>query len=197
MSNNDSQERRRYFRVDHSILLSYETVDEQEMQNGIRHMNAGGFPEGGFSTSLLEIDNQIQASLNKFKREHHEVRNAIELLNIKVNALLDLLPIVGNKTDQILNSEPTTVNISASGISFLVDRPIPPQTKLRLRMVLPPNYQYVTAFANVVRCEQSETHFVLAAEFVFILDKFKEILIKYAMQKQSAQLKLRRLKEYK
>ena len=193
----DASDRRKYFRIDNSVLLSYTIVSEQEMQEGIRELSSGGFPKGGISTALMEIEVQLQGAMSKLQQKNKELQTVLELMNVKVNALLDMLPIVGNRQDSLLDSEPTQVNISASGISFPSNEAIAPGSKIQLRLVLAPNYQYVTAFASVVRCAKSEGkseyEYEVAAEFTFMLDRFKEIIIKYAMHKQSAQLKLRRM----
>lgn len=194
----EHDDRRQYFRIDNSVLLSYVVMNEQEMQDGIRDLSTGGFSGGGLSTTLMEIEAQLQGSLAKLGEKDSELQSLIELMNVKVNALLDMLPILGNRSDGILESEPTQVNISASGISFPTNEALAPGSKLQLRLVLAPNYQYVTAFATVVRCdkERDNESYTVAAEFVFMLDRFREILIKYAMQKQAAELKLRRLSEF-
>ncbi|MEM7283536.1 MAG: hypothetical protein AAF438_18120, partial [Pseudomonadota bacterium] len=85
-------ERRQFFRIDNSVLLSYSVVSDQEMQDGIRELSSGGFPRGGLSTALMEIEAQLQGAMAKLKNQHKNVQAALELMNVKVNALLGMLP---------------------------------------------------------------------------------------------------------
>jgi hypothetical protein len=125
------------------------------------------------------------------------IAECLELLNNKVNSVLELTSVFKDPDDNILEQAPRDCNLSASGIAFANQEALEAGAIIFLRMVLPPDYTYVNAYARVVRSEplpepRGDYRHMVAAEYAFLLDRHRELLIKKIMSKESLALRLRR-----
>ncbi|MFO0775936.1 MAG: PilZ domain-containing protein [Nitrospiraceae bacterium] len=88
----------------------------------------------------------------------------------------------------------TDVNISATGISFPSHQHYEPQTKLEIRMILPPFVPLNTA-AEVVRTTDAGNHpsgpYVVAVSFVDMRSDDQDCLIRHILQLQAERLRTR------
>ena len=89
-------------------------------------------------------------------------------------------------------------NLSASGIAFQANEKLEAGTKLLLRMVLPPAYYYVVAYAEVIRSDQTTRlaeggKYRVAVRFTYLMDRYREILIRHSFMREKEVLKERRL----
>jgi len=192
-----AKDRRSFFRVDDQALLVYRIVSKDEMEAGIRQLEVGGFAPDGLASSYTALEARLIGLLESLKESAPGIAECLELLNIKVNSVLELSSIVEDSNDNILEQLPRDCNLSASGIAFVNQEALKADSIIFLRMVMPPNYAYVNAYARVVRSEplpepQGNYQYMIAAEYIFLLDRHRELLIKKIMSKESLALRLRR-----
>lgn len=192
-----AQERRNYFRVDDCVLLHYRQVSDAEMQEGIGQLKQEGFAHEGMASMLVAMESRLTGLFSTLRETAPQAAECFELLNNKLNSVIDFLPVFKNPEDKLLNQPPRQCNLSASGIAFVNEEMLEQDTKLLLRLVLPPDYTYLSAYARVVRCEPlpkpvEDYRYTVAVEFVFLLERNREALIKKVMQRQSHTLRLRR-----
>ena len=190
------KERRKWFRVDNPVALSYEILEEQEMQQRIAELKRGGFPAGGISATLFGFENEIQEKLANVRRNSPDVAKVLELLNDKLNALVNILPLLEDDEENLIDQPLRDGNLSASGIAFANEEELAPGTPIFLKLVLAPNYNYVEAYARVVRTTTRENSrkypFMVAVEFLMITDAQREMLVRYTMAKETEILRARR-----
>lgn len=189
--------RRNFFRIDDQALLVYEIVSDDNMHAGIRQLEIGGFAHDGLSSSYSALEARLSGLLGSLKESAPGIAECLELLNTKVNSLLELSSILKDPEGNILEQAPRDCNLSASGIAFINEDALEAGKNLHLRMVFPPDYSYVNAYARVVRSEplpepRGAYRYMVAAEYVFLLDRYRELLVKKVMSKESLALRLRR-----
>ena len=191
------KDRRNFFRVDDQALLVYQMVSVDEMDAGIRQLEGGGFAPDGLASNYTAMDARLTGLLESLKESAPGIAECLELLNNKVNSVLELSSIFKDPGDHILEQAPRECNLSASGIAFVNEEALPADAIIFVRMVLPPDYAYVNAYARIVRSEplaepQGAYRYMVAAEYAFLLDRHRELLIKKIMSKESLALRLRR-----
>ncbi len=191
-------DRRDYFRVDDKVFIEYEVVSDHQMSVGVQELARGSSGELGLSAALLRMEGELTAVLSTMEPKAPEAARAIGLINNKINALVSLLPVLQNPENNLLTKPVRRCNLSASGIAFPNNEELPTGTKLLLRMVLPPSYYYVVAYAEVIRCTPARKlkeggKYNVAVRFTFLLDRYREILIRHSFMREKQVLKERRI----
>ncbi|MBT8144765.1 MAG: hypothetical protein KJO55_08690 [Gammaproteobacteria bacterium] len=195
-----SDDRRRSFRIDNPVVLVYKVVSEKEMNKRAASVRQGGFMPGGVSSTLFGMEAEFKGRIGRIRHKSAEVAQALTLLNDKMNALINLMPMMQDQdSGQNLFEQPMRrTNVSATGIAFPNDEELASGTCLRLRLLLAPDYYYVAGYARVIRTTPRKDprdgfEYRVAADFVLISDQHKELLVKYTMSRELAMLRARRL----
>ena len=153
---NSTGNRRQAFRVANPLMIDYEVLSEPEMQERIHAVKRGGFAPGGVQSMLAQMDNRIRDKLTRLRQRLPEAAAAIEAVNEKMNVLVNLLPMIQHPGQRLDDKPLREGDLSATGIGFVNEDPLPIGTCLYMRVMLAPSYYYVEAFARVVRCEPHE-----------------------------------------
>ena len=187
--NSTNSERRRHFRVQDQILIDYETITDAEVRGAAKHMSLVDPAELSATTSLRRLEADLQAALGSLSNRHGGLIRCLDLLNSKVNIIASQLQLTGKQDLDILNRDVCDCSLSSSGVAFTCREQIPLDTRLRLRMVILPDYFHVTALGEVVRVtpirepENEFTH-VIGVSFMHILDRYREALARRSLQRE-------------
>lgn len=193
-----SDNRRTSFRIDNPVVLVYKVVTRRDMQRSAASVREGGFMPGGVSATLLGMEAELKGRLARIKPRSAEIAHTLELLNNKLNALINLLPLMGEQEQNIFEQPVRKTNVSATGIAFMNEEALEEGGYLYLRLLLAPDYYYIAAYARVVRSEKVNStrdgyRYRIAVEFTLISDQHRELLVKYTMSRELASLRARRM----
>ena len=182
------QDRRRYFRINDWVGLSYRPVSLQLD----REARSEGDNVQISSAQLLDtIDKELAEALNLLWRNSPAVANVLGLLNKKMNFLasgmaLDYLP------GETVTHEQAHVNISACGIAFGCDESFKAGELLELQLLLKPANTRLQVKGRVNACEKARAGrgkpYFLRLDFVDIQTQVQEELIQHIVRRQSVQL---------
>jgi hypothetical protein len=137
-----TSERRRYFRIDDTIALHHELLGEPEV---VGREAALRNPRSATRTDLREVDKQLTRSIGKLKIQNPEFAEVAELLNAKLNVMKQTL---GGR--QIGGSVVGDVSISACGLSFSDGKQFAVGSKLYLELTLLPTDLEICTLAEVI-----------------------------------------------
>lgn len=183
-----SKERRRYFRIDETIGISYEVLNYEDAAANAKKQYA---PDvlGMVSTQ----DKQIQRLLLEVNKENPKVAQLVALFNQKLERVVNQLLLETNLTEKIARKV-KEANVSACGIAFENDEGIPAGTRLNLELTFYPDEFSVQTRALVISCEpsQSKNKWYWRIDFLDMSHNTQEMLIQHIVQSQSAQLRKRR-----
>jgi c-di-GMP-binding flagellar brake protein YcgR len=188
--------RRQWFRVSNPLMLDYEVLSEAEMQERMQEARHSGFAAGGISSLLMQMENRIRERITRLRQRVPEAAAAIEAVDEKLNALINVLPMLQHPGERLDKTPVRDGDLSASGIAFVNREPLAPGTCMYVRVMLAPSYYYLEAFARVVRCnphEDARFPYRVAVQFEMISDEQRELLIRYAMSREAQLLRARRL----
>ncbi|NNF67245.1 MAG: PilZ domain-containing protein [Gammaproteobacteria bacterium] len=193
-----SADRRQSFRIDNQVALSYKVVSEDELKQNAADIKQGGFLPGGMSATLFGMEAELKGRISRVRQKSPETAESLELLNNKLNAVINLMPLLHEQEENIFDQPIRDTNVSASGISFVNEEEIPSGTFLYLRLVLAPDYYYVAAYAKVIRSQPMRKprdgfRYRVAVDFELISDQHRELIVKYTMSRELAQLRARRV----
>mgnify|MGYP003631744231 FL=1 len=185
-----NHERRRYFRVSDLVGLRYQLLSQDEQALTIQSQPSS------LQDLLKQINNEILSNLALIQTSQPEVHRLLDLLNQKVNLALGA---DNYNQDQDLESSNNvcSVNLSACGLAFPVEKPANLNQYMSLELTLYPNNTRLTLLAAVIACdryeEESESNkYIIRANYVDISDANQEVLVQHVIKRQAMQLKQQR-----
>ena len=194
-----SEERRRYFRIDDSLGLAYRLLGSEEAK-----VFALEAREQGNNFSYADnFDNRIQTLLDACKIQAPVAAELIDLMNKKLNFVIQQLDI-NSALMQTISYSLKNVNVSACGMAFANEECLEKGQQLHLDIVLYPAELHVVAMAEVLSCTlwesddtESENHWFVRLNFTEINSSDQELLIQHIVKRQSAILTQRRREQMK
>jgi len=186
---NDQQERRRYFRITDQVVISYRALSDSDTTVTGVNMNSP-------SALIVQLENQITASLETLRSVQPQVHQLLELFNRKINLVLSLDETLFEPvSDQEKRSQ--QVNISACGIAFPSHEQLRPNQKILMDLTLFPSNISLKLMAIVIGCNSlnepiGEDCYITRADFVDITNSEQEVLVQHVIKRQTSQLKERR-----
>lgn len=174
-----SSEKRRFFRINETIGLSYEVLDK------------GGTPSEN-TVDVLDLmseqDEKIEQLLIEVEPESPKVVELIRAMNQKLERIVGQVAVESRMVDKLANKV-KEVNISACGIGFVCDESVPVGSQLNLDLQLFPSNKAIKSSGIVVGCEPLGSGFYWRIDFYGMTQGTQELLIQHIVQRQGAQLK--------
>ncbi len=178
-----SQEKRRFFRINETVGLRYEILDQSEQS-------------AEESVDVLDLvskqDKLIEALLIEVDQESPKVAALVRAFNQKLERIVGQLVVDSRMVDKLANRV-REVNISACGMGFVCDHSISLGTQMQLELQLFPGEIKVRSKGRIVGCEPLEDVFYWRVDFFGMSKVSQEKLIQHVVQRQGAQLKKDRL----
>ncbi len=194
----DSMDKRRSFRVAETALLHFETIDDSDFEKGIERWKIRTAGHPSIRSRALDLDARIAESLYHVRIESSAAADAIELLNNKIELLLEALPEFNAPIEALANKSAQPCELCADGMLFGTDELLEPGTKLFLRFLLLSDNRFFETFCTVTRCIDGDEAGLnkhrcwVAVEFHGMSNAETEILIQHLFSQQSELLRQRR-----
>jgi len=177
VSDND---RRRYFRIEDLMAISYEKLTAVEARVREQKMQSADYLA---PNQLQVIERQLQLLIDKLRVQSPDVAGAIDLLNQKFTLLKDrkvVRPIVAGNVH--LRRQ---VNISASGVSFEDADGLDIGQHLQLDITLLPSDLEVTTLGVVVGCHrEASLQWSVRVEFYGMIPEDEELMVQHIVKRQ-------------
>jgi c-di-GMP-binding flagellar brake protein YcgR len=170
-------ERRRYFRIEDSIGIQYEVLNDREAAARQAAIDRGEF---GTDNSLQEAERQLQLLIDKLRVQNPEFADAIDLLNTKFNLLKN------NQESGLSHVKVVRASISACGVSFEMREQIRPGEQVYVDITLLPTDLHVQTVAEVVSCREvpDAKRWLVSMDFVRLSHDVEELLIQHVVKRQ-------------
>ncbi len=172
-------ERRRYFRINDTVKLSYRQLDKR-----------GKSLEDDNFDLIAEQDRRMETLISELKNENPKMIELIALLNQK----LERLSPFEQHENTVLAYRAREVNMSACGLAFSEEIPVAIGSQLILYLVLA-NGLKLTLRGLVVGCQLEREYTIedgdrynWRVDFINLTEKDQELLIQNVVQRQSVQL---------
>lgn len=180
-----ANERRRYFRINGRIGLSYDLLDQSHDHDPREQLDEKALD---IWDRISDQDEKINSLLTELANENPKVAELISTLNQKMERLVRQMVLDSQLVDNLANRV-RQVNISACGVAFVNDVDVPLKTRIALDLKLLPKNNIVRANGMVVGCDQTEEGYYWRIDFYDIKPAAQEALIQHIVQKQSEQLR--------
>lgn len=172
-------ERRRYYRIDDLVRLSYHQLNDVELSE-----REGQHAEVPLETLLAEIDRELNQAINLCWQKDPLLARPLGLLNQKLSLIASQQPgLIDNHCPG--NEEEVQVNISGCGMAFDSTYALSEEDRLLLCITLSPSNTQLKLQARVVACSVNgpeQNNFRIRVEFEHSATA-QEILIQHIVQK--------------
>jgi len=183
------KERRRYFRIEDEIILFFREIAPDEIPD---NRSPRDFPLDSFSlsASLDLLTQESRKLLRKIERDSPEIGSFLRVVERKIDLIARaFLSYEANLPEQSTQR----VSLSASGLSFDVEKPYAPGKVLEIKMVLQPDLVGLVAYGRIVYCKKNipdfELPYQISVDFVGLRDSDRELLIRHVVKRQLQQLR--------
>ncbi len=188
------KERRKFYRINDKMSLNYKVVQSSDADQEIKKTKYGYIELADLRNALFCIDARLGDIANQLSKDYPLISEMVTLVNKKI-ALHERMMGFDEYDDHILTTA-REVSLSASGVAFSSETPLPERTHLKLEMVTYPEHNYIPVYASVVSCRQNEENtsvgYTIAVEFEAISERDQERLMNHVFKKQAEEIKLQR-----
>ncbi len=184
-----SKERRRYFRINETLGITYQIVELAG-----KEQLSPTEPAADLLDKVFEQDLRIENLLAEVAQTHPKVAELVTVFNQKLERVVSQLVMENRLMDRIARRV-KEANISACGIAFTNDEAIPVDSRLKMELSLFPGDVKLDVSGRVVGCDPSsdQVGFYWRIEFYGMKEQAQEQLIQHIVKRQSAQLKSRHM----
>lgn len=188
-TDNETGERRRFFRIDDEICLEYTILSDDEFNAAPEQLAQNKHSAFTLSAEFATLNNSFHPMLNAIKHSTPEIGQYLELLNNKIDALSQQL-----LTDELpcSDSDLYQANLSASGIAFNCRENLTIDTKLKLKIILLPEKIGILVFGIVKNSSPNQDNtYHIGIDFEHMRYEDQELMIKHNLNKQMLDLRER------
>jgi hypothetical protein len=188
-----SENRRRFFRIDDAVRLSYRALDADEVADQVARLAEGLGGSFALMASLSAVTHRISVSLRRIEQRSGDVAAYLRALDQKIETVARAL-LLQDPSLPAMSEAP--VNLSAGGLAIVTGECLPVGTPLEIRLLLLPTLAGILAFGAVVECTEppaGEGHppgsRLMRVDFTHIRDEDRDLLIGHMLRRQGERLR--------
>jgi hypothetical protein len=188
-----SENRRRFFRIDDAVRLSYRVLEPAELPGRVARLSEGLGGSFALMASLSAITHRLSVSLRRIEQHNGDVAAYLRALDQKIETVARAL-LLQDAELPAMSEEP--VNLSAGGLAIFAPQCLPVGTPLEIRLLLLPAMAGILAFGAVVECsdvplqgDRPRGGPLMRVDFTHIRDEDRDLLIKHMLRRQGERLR--------
>ena len=185
-------DKRKYFRIDDMVFLSYRVVSWAEVRDSKKPELTKQVTKLTCKANLDRLSRELQPLYNVIKKSNSNIANYLSMLDKKITLLSDCLIDV---EEFEVSVETQNINISGGGgLSFASDKAIAIGAMLELTMKLVPEEVVVHSYAKVITCIESDDsadendsmqrEYQIGVEFEFMDDDVRDIITRHVFVRE-------------
>lgn len=179
-------ERRRFFRINDRVGVAYRVLSDEEAASRRERE-----PRPVDVLSLLSrYEHTIQTLLPEL--DAAPLQQLLGALNDKINCVIAQLELDSRLVREVAHRV-HEVNISACGMAFVAEEPIPAGKILSLDLILKPDGRHIASYGQVLGSEAQDRGFYVRIEFLGLAPGDQELLIQHIVRRQGSLLRESRL----
>lgn len=188
---NATAERRRFFRINDTVSLSYRQIDEATASLGLKSTGVIG-SEFSLAATLDVLSQEALRIMQRLEKQSPELLELYRILDAKVNAVAQATMFVGSNVNA---QNCQDVNLSASGLAFEQAEPLSIGQNLAIEIYLPSTLALMQIYGRVVSCRRNDTaaeqavKYTVSVDFTHVKEEDQELLIKHVVRTQWQQLR--------
>ena len=184
----EAVERRSFVRIDDDIILKYRKLGHLNLAA----LDEENLPSDSDSFTIKAKFSAINQQLLPVRRRLEQRSDDLATYLKSIDEKLELLADLAFQKDHDPRNQPTQkVSLSASGTSFLAQKPLELGTQLELWLLLLPSHTGIITLAKVVYCKRSEDNensqypYRVGVEFMDIHEEDADLIISHILKKEA------------
>lgn len=188
---NATPERRRFFRINDTVSLSYRKIDAATADAGLKsaeHIAS----EFSLAATLEVLSQEALRIMQRLEKQSPEYLELYRVLDAKLNAVAQAVMFVGSNVNAQNGQH---VNLSASGLAFQQQESLEVGQHLAIEIYLPNTLALMLIYGRVVNCKATNSHsngsgqHLISVDFTHVREDDQELLIKHVVRTQWQQLR--------
>jgi c-di-GMP-binding flagellar brake protein YcgR len=184
------EDRRRFFRIDDEVNLTYRKVEEQEVSDP-SYVSDDFLSNSVLAAGMDALNQEAQLILRRLEKANSDVADYLKLMDDKIDLIARSVLLQENDFSVDNTRE---VNISATGLAFVCQEALNADDFLEIKMLLPSNMAIVVTYGKVVyrkknHSDNSEYPYVVGLDYVNMKEQDRELLIKHVVKRQMQQIR--------
>jgi hypothetical protein len=161
--------------------VSWERLDEDARELVNQGKGATLLRKGGLMSPIDEYLTQAEPG-----SEERRIYRCLQLVNNKLDFVIDQLV---NRCERERPLD-DVIEISGSGLKFITREPLSVGDLLRMDLLMPESFHYqMELLAEVVRVEQTEEGYQVAAGITAIDEEFRDAIVQAVFKKQRQEIR--------
>jgi len=187
-----NSERRRFFRINDTVSMSYRLIDQETASQGLRSGLNAVNSDFSLAATLDVLSQEALRVMQRLEKQSPEYLELFRILDAKVTAIAQAIMFVGSNVNA---QNCQDVNLSASGLAFQQQEPLTLGQDLAIEIYLPSTLALILMYGRVVNCRASQAqdnaaeNYLISVEFTHIKEEDQELLIKHVVRTQWQQLR--------
>ncbi len=189
----NDEERRRFFRIDDLVHLSYRVVASDDLPDTLEQLEHSVADSFSVVPNLNALSQQMAPCLHKIEQSDPDVANYLRSIDQKIEMLGRA---ISAKDSGITDQPARPVNLSAGGLAVRAAEAVEEGATLEIKMLLLPSFTGILTYGSVVACEpmddDDEYGYCLRVDFSHMRDVDRDALIRHLLRRQADLLRKRR-----
>jgi len=187
-------ERRRYYRIDDSTILSFKVIPAGQVTRAIGRFREGLPEYFSLAANFAVSDVSMSEILGRIRSEQPLVATYLDAVDRKLKLLAHLVMALDN---DLATSPTQNVNLSGGGIAFDVDQEILIGSILEIKLILFPEYTGILTYGTIVQSSKNNASsgapWRVAVNFSSIRESDRDLIIRHVLHQQATWLRRRQL----
>ncbi len=185
-----TEDRRRFFRINDEVNLSYKIVDEQKIY-AASQVTDDLLSNCSLVTALDVLDQESRLIMHRIEKIEPEIAEYLKMLDTKISLLVQAILQQGN---DISDSNMRNANISASGIAFECEGTVKEGAFVEINLLLTSCLAMIVIYGKVIYCnENTESEnsksYQVGVDYINLKEQDREVLIKHVVKRQMQQIR--------
>ncbi len=189
----NEEERRRFFRIDDLVHLSYRVVAAEDLPDTLEQLEHNVADSFSVVPNLIALSQQMAPCLHKIEQNDPDVANYLRSIDQKIEMLGRA---ISAKDSGITDQPARPVNLSAGGLAVRSAEAVAEGVMLEIKMLLLPSFTGILTYGSVVACEpmdgDEDYGYCLRVDFSHMRDVDRDALIRHLLRRQADLLRKRR-----
>ncbi len=189
----NDEERRRFFRIDDLVHLSYRVVASDDLPDTFEQLEHSVADSFSVVPNLNALSQQMAPCLHKIEQSDPDVASYLRSIDQKIEMLGRA---ISAKDSGITDQPARPVNLSAGGLAVRAAEAVEEGATLEIKMLLLPSFTGILTYGSVVACEpmddDEEYAYCLRVDFSHMRDVDRDALIRHLLRRQADLLRKRR-----
>jgi len=185
-----ADDRRRFFRIDDEVNLTYKKVNINEMseQNNVLDDVLNNC---SIASAMDALNQESSLVLRRLQKSDSDIADFLKLMDDKIDLIAR--SVLLRETD-FSKQNTREVNISASGLAFASKEGLYAGDYLEVKMLLTSSMSIVVAYGKVVYCKMVDENnndfpYLIGLDFMNMKEQDRELLIKHVVKRQMQQIR--------